>query len=460
MLMLCLALLSSGCGRTGAVVGPPPAADPPVAAAATLPLPRTHPPASVRAIYITAWTAGSALAPVLAYLRANHLNAVVIDVKDSAGRLSFALPGTGAQALGADDGAIADPGAMLRTLHAAGIYVIGRIVAFADPYLAAKRPSLALPSHLWGLDWVNAQSPAVQAYNIQIGAAAARLGFDEIQFDDLILPGAAGGATIDGFLQAAARRIQGVPVAADVLGSVALTAADQGVGQNFTAIAHAVAVVSPYASGWSTLAAAEARLADLPVSHIRPWIQDGGAAQVDAALRALAAAGIRSFMLWNPAGAYSPDISFRLLAHGALAVPAPQWLPSAHALAASGVPVWLPAIVPVAPAYSVTATADGAGYAAVLWRTGLPLPANDPSAIAGAPLLEVSGARDPANLAPLPAVIPPGLGVRLIWQANGMAFQVWAPDQVTAAAAARSMQQAPFLQRAVSPRASDSTKGR
>lgn len=456
LLVLCLGLLLSGCGRTAALATAlgtvalerlpaprPVAAGASVAPAAARPSPPLHlpMPASVRALYISAWTAGSALPAVIAYLRANRLNAVVIDVKDSGGRLSLPLPGTQAQVLGAGDGAIADPAKLLRTLHSDGIYVIGRVVAFADPFLAAKRPGLALPSHLWGQRWVNAQNPAVQAYNIQIGAAAARLGFDEIQFDDLIVPGAAGGAAVDAFLAAATAKIHRVPVAADVLGSVALATADQGVGQDFTVIAHTVAVVSPYGTGWSTLAAAEARTADLPVGHIRPWIQDGGPAQVDAELRALAAAGIHSFMLWDPGSARPAGVDFGLVRKAPPAVPAPQWLPAAYGLAPSGVPVWLPARVPVAPAYSVTDVADGSGYDAVLWSTPAPLPANDPGAIAGQPLLVISGARIPGDLAPLPAVIPPGAGVRVVWQTGGMAFEVWAPDQASAAAAIDSMRQ-------------------
>ena len=126
------------------------------------------------------------------------------------------------------------------------------------------------------------------------------------------------------------------------------------------------------------------------------------------------------------------------MATGILGTP---YMPAAYALLPSGVPVWLPARVPVAAAYSVTATADGAGYAAVLWSTPAPLPANDPGVQAGQPLLEISGARVPGNLAPLPAVIPLGSGVRVVWQADGMAFQVWAPDQATATAAMDSMRQ-------------------
>jgi hypothetical protein len=543
--LLAAALL--GCGQTEMAMGPAPAAvvapAPAHAVAGSGPAAAAQPevsaapsataapasadpslhlptPAHVRGIYLTGWTAGSpsALQRLIAYVRRNGLNTMVIDVKDNDGRLSFPLPGTAAEAMGADGHKIADVASLLSTLHRDGIYVIGRVVAFADPYLAAKRPDWAIHNPdgtLWrdphGQPWIDPASQAVWAYNVEIGAAAARLGFDEIQYDYVRLPEeripgynvgnapADREAPVDGFLRLATRAITDVPVSADVfaIDAVAVNPEDGYIGQDYTQIAHIVPVISPmaypslYAPGefgianpnarpydtvWETLASAEARTADLPRTGIRPWIQDYdlgrpayGPAQVDAELQALAAAGIRSFLMWNAGNVYTEGIDFGLIDRTPEATPSPAWLPAAYALIRSGVPVWLPAEVPDAPAYSVTATADASGYAVALWATRTPLPANDPGAIAGQPLLEVSGARDLEGLAPLPATIDPdppaaatgsvtladgavaavgpaGGGIRLTWRAGGLAFQVWGPDLATARAAADSMQRTPLVE--------------
>jgi hypothetical protein len=540
-LVFAFASAFAGCGQTEMAVGPAPAtvvapamaertappspaavASPPAAVAPAPAEPALHAPipANVRGIYLTGWTAGDAasLQRLIGYVRQNGLNTMVIDVKDNDGRLSFPLPGTEAEAMGADGHKIPDVGRVLQTLHENGIYVIGRIVTFADPYLATKQPAWALHNpdgSLWhdpnGLAWTNPQSQQVWAYNIGIGEAAAKLGFDEIQYDYIRLPeeripgynigntAVEREAPVDGFLRQAAKQIQ-VPVSGDVfaIDAVAANPDDQYIGQSYTRIAHILPVISPmaypslYAPGefgipnpnarpydtiWETLASAEARTADLPKSRIRPWIQDYnlgtpayGPAQVDAELQALAAAGIHSFLMWNAGNVYTDGIDFGLIDSAPLAAPSQAWLPAMYGLIPSGVPVWLPAAVPAAPAYSVTSTADASGYAAVLWQTPAALPANDPSAVAGQPLLEISGARDVRDLAPLPAMIdaspvpatsgqavslagggtamaaPAGSGVRLIWQAHGLALQVWAPDAATALAAAGSMRQASLVE--------------
>jgi len=501
-----------------------PAAPPPANVPAESPAPAGPPlhlptPANVRAIYSTGWTAGSpaSLQRLMTYVQQNGLNAMVIDIKDNDGRLSFALPGTEAQSMGADGAKIADPVSMLQHLHAAGIYVIGRIVTFADPWLATHRPDWAIHTPdggLWhdpnGNAWIDPKSQAVWTYNIQIGQAAAKLGFDEIQFDYIRLPEeriagynignapADREAPVDAFLTQAVRQITSVPVSGDVfaIDAVATSPEDQYIGQDYTQIAHILPVISPmaypslYAPGefgipnpnarpydtiWQTLASAEARAADLPRASIRPWIQDFnlgapayGPAQVNAELQALAAAGIHSFMMWNAGNVYTDGVDFGLVSRTPLLVPDPAWLAAAHSLLPSGVPVWLPAKIPGSQAYSVTSTADAHSYAAVLWGTPLALPANDPTAQAGQPLLEVSGARTLADLAPLPAMIttepagaghavqlangamatasPAGAGFVLTWQRGGMAFQVWAPDLALATAAGSSMQQVQLVE--------------
>ena len=70
------------------------------------------------------------------------------------------------------------------------IYLIARIVAFKDPYLAEHRPDLAIRTKggevfhdKKGLAWVNPYNQEVWDYLVEIGTQAAEAGFDEILFD-------------------------------------------------------------------------------------------------------------------------------------------------------------------------------------------------------------------------------------------------------------------------------------
>ena len=82
-----------------------------------------------------------------------------------------------------------------RKVHAAGMYLIGRVVVFEDPTLSAARPDLALlrpDGSRWlnngGLGWVNPYDQRVWRYVVGVGEAAAKAGFDEIQFDYVRFP--------------------------------------------------------------------------------------------------------------------------------------------------------------------------------------------------------------------------------------------------------------------------------
>ena len=80
-------------------------------------------------------------------------------------------------------------------IHAAGLYLIGRVVTFEDPVLSENQPALAIHNSdgtIWhnnaGLGWTNPYDRRVWAYNVTVAVAAAKAGFDEIQFDYVRFP--------------------------------------------------------------------------------------------------------------------------------------------------------------------------------------------------------------------------------------------------------------------------------
>lgn len=156
--------------------------------------PLAGPPSIVKGIYATGWTAGSSnkIKTLETLISETELNAIVVDIKDYSGFVSYrtGIPEVGAAGAEAEP-RIARPNALLADLHAKGIYVIGRIAVFQDPVLAAAHPEWALGSSstrkTWtdrkGLSWMDPAAEPVWAYNAAIARDALKRGFDEINFD-------------------------------------------------------------------------------------------------------------------------------------------------------------------------------------------------------------------------------------------------------------------------------------
>ncbi|OGY99480.1 MAG: hypothetical protein A2945_01320 [Candidatus Liptonbacteria bacterium RIFCSPLOWO2_01_FULL_52_25] len=166
-----------------------------------------NPPEVAKGIYVTGWSAGSAskINSLLALAARTEVNAMVVDIKDFSGHVSYRTGIPEVMANGAENEIkILQPNALIKKLHDAGIYVIGRITVFQDPILAKAHPEWALqnaPTHstssgqasspqavtLWkdnkGLAWMDAAAKSVWDYNIAIANDAFARGFDEIQFD-------------------------------------------------------------------------------------------------------------------------------------------------------------------------------------------------------------------------------------------------------------------------------------
>ena len=124
-------------------------------------------------------------------------NAVILDVKDMTGRLSYPSRVDLAEEIGANTRPmIGNLSRLFHYLHMKGLHVIVRQVLFYDPLLAAKRPELALRSSSTGeplmengkIAWVDPCQPAVQRYNLDIARELAEMGADEIQFDYVRFP--------------------------------------------------------------------------------------------------------------------------------------------------------------------------------------------------------------------------------------------------------------------------------
>ena len=120
-----------------------------------------------------------------------ELNAMVIDIKNDDGRVTYKTdPDTLVSQIGASINYVSDIKELVQCCKEKNIYLIARVVAFKDPYLAQKRPELAVRKKNGdifydksGLAWVNPYNREVWDYLVEIGTQAAEAGFDEVQFD-------------------------------------------------------------------------------------------------------------------------------------------------------------------------------------------------------------------------------------------------------------------------------------
>ncbi|HEY5285456.1 MAG TPA: putative glycoside hydrolase, partial [Polyangia bacterium] len=147
-----------------------------------------------RGFYITPmYLRGLGALRTAAAMKRGKLDAVVIDMKDDLGHLTYPskIP-LGQKQVNV---LIKDPAAMVKTFHEQGIYVIARIVSFKDSRLPYVRPDLAVrigahAERLYavGENWLDAYSPEVQDYLIDIALELKSFGVDEIQFDYMRFP--------------------------------------------------------------------------------------------------------------------------------------------------------------------------------------------------------------------------------------------------------------------------------
>ncbi len=288
-----------------------------------------------------------------AYDADTGLNAVELDIKNESGEIGFT---EGMPQLAISSGAAQnfyEPRLIVEQLHAAGFYVIGRVVAFEDPVIATKVPKRAIRTKdgaTWknhaGLGWMNPYTKANWTYLIDIAKAAGQVGFDEIQFDYVRFPTdgdltnvklnrtkAKMESTIAAFLQRAVDELHPLKlrVSADLFGLAATR--DLGIGQNPRQLASIVDVMSPmiypqgYASGEYNITCPVCNPSDLVVAtmrdwqkaivggtaELRPWLQaydwlddPYGPAQVTAQVEASREFTGRGFLLWDATSEYEP----------------------------------------------------------------------------------------------------------------------------------------------------------
>ncbi len=319
-------------------------------------------PKQVKAIYISSWVAGtqSLRTKLIALADNTEINAVVIDIKDYTGKMSFIPNDKGLLDSGVGEKRIADIDSLLATLHQKGIYVIGRVATFQDPFLGQIHPEIAVKKasdgKIWkdkkGISWIDAGSKLAWEHNKNIAIESYNRGFDEIQFDYIRYPS-------DGNMQDIAfpqsnlsakvtkhsvlksffsylhdeLSPKGIIISADLFGMTTVTTDDLGIGQVLGDALTTMDYVSPmvypshFPNGWEkfknpaakpyeviqiSMSGAVKKAKEVGVSplKLRPWLQDFnlGATYTDEMVRKQIQAtydvGLNSWLLWSAANHY------------------------------------------------------------------------------------------------------------------------------------------------------------
>jgi len=314
--------------------------------------------APVRGIYLSGPLCGSEFV----FDRIDHFieaggNAVVFDVKDADGGVSFRSDQPLASwGKGRNAPVISHLSDMLDRFRARGLHVTARIACFLDGDLGRSRPDLALHDERgrpWterDQIWLDPTRIEVHEYVIGLALEMANAGVDEVQFDYVRFPtnGWRGDATDDaedvaqrrreiitGFLARADAALAPHPVeiSADVYGIMAWgRLADRAVtGQHIADIAQYVDVICPmvYPSHYKRGYLGYDEPADHPgyfvrepterflrqadgQAEIRPWLQafpwrvDGyDADYVSVQIQAAFDGGATGWLLWNPSSRYT-----------------------------------------------------------------------------------------------------------------------------------------------------------
>lgn len=154
-------------------------------------------PDAVKAIYMSQCAAGtpSFRENLTALLDTTELNAIIIDIRDYTGKISFPVTDPALVPYISDECGAPDMKAFIEALHAKGIYVIGRITVFQNPAYTKDHPDQAVQKAgggVWkdnkGLAFVDVGAKPYWDTVVALAKESYAIGFDEINFDYIRFP--------------------------------------------------------------------------------------------------------------------------------------------------------------------------------------------------------------------------------------------------------------------------------
>jgi len=312
----------------------------------------------VKALYLTFWGASNnsgTSKKLFRLIEQTDANAVVVDVKNEYGSTSFYTDFQQANSYGAHENRTnRNIQKFMERMKEKNIYTIARIVTFKDELQASNNPDYAIKrddnGSIWRnqdkMAWVDPFDKRSHEYAISIAEEAAKVGFDEINFDYIRFPAKTGLRfskenteenrvnAIETFLHAAQTRLQkyGVFISVDTYGNICWSQDDNGIGQKVSSLASYADYLAPmlYPSGF----ASGSFYFDYPADHpyaviyrsvkniedrihsnrVRPWLQyfkdykkkrrPYERFEVQEQIRATEDIKANGWMMWSPSSKY------------------------------------------------------------------------------------------------------------------------------------------------------------
>ncbi len=218
----------------------------------------THikPPLVVRAAYMTSCIAsGPKLrAPLVKLIERTEMNAIIIDIKDFSGMLSFDT-GSSLFLLNTNGCSVADMKEFIAELHEKNIYVIGRVTVMQDKTYPLTHPDSAVKRKsdggIWkdkkGISFIDPGAIEYWEHMVTLGKLSYAVGFDEINYDYIRFPSdgnmsdakytRTGSSTkpemMNKFYTYLGREMRkaGIPISADIFGMTTTNTDDLNIGQ-------------------------------------------------------------------------------------------------------------------------------------------------------------------------------------------------------------------------------------
>lgn len=328
---------------------------------------------TVRGIFSTANSADLRLDSMIELINSTDLNAIVIDVKEDFGHVTFETGNPEIEKWGTTKKIIRDIDTVIQKLEENDIYPIARIVVFKDTTLANMHPEYSFLNEngsVWHNSkdtpeaFVNPYRKEVWEYNVEVAKAAIEAGFKEIQFDYVRFPEGfehraetltytrdperSRAEAVADFVKYAREQLNptGARISVDIFGYAASVDQAEGIGQDFNMISQYVDVICPmvypshYSTGWfgsrvpdlapyttifGSMMDTQKKLEQIkdkkPV--IRAWLQDFtaswldeyipyGKKEVEEQIRGMYDAGVYEFLLWNSSNVYTEGVDYTL----------------------------------------------------------------------------------------------------------------------------------------------------
>lgn len=216
-------------------------------------LPTPHP---LYGAYMTSCIASgkNLRAPLTKLVEKTELNALIIDIKDFSGMVSFDT-GDSRFVINKNGCVIPDIKEFIAELHQKNIYVIGRVTVMQDSTYTKSHPNAAVKrrsnGETWrdkkGLSFIDPGATEYWQYMIDLGKVSYALGFDEINYDYIRYPSdgdmsdavylRSGSSTKSAMMKkfytflGRGMRDARIPISADLFGMTTTNTDDLGIGQ-------------------------------------------------------------------------------------------------------------------------------------------------------------------------------------------------------------------------------------